>query len=129
MLRKCHKMFLKILVKIMSGLPQNGTIAVYFIYMRHQLKDSLPLKYILLLYILIHTAYILIHIALYQNLFMLCYVLQSWWKKKRQETSLVILRMCHLYKERLLSRDFNWISILLGHATEERMDSRMHDKH
>lgn len=43
--------------------------------------------------------------------------------------SLVILRMCLLYKERLLFRDFNWIWILLGRATEERTDSRMNDKH
>jgi len=40
--------------------------------------------------------------------------------------SLVILRMCLLYEERLLFRDFNWIWILLGHVIEERADSRTH---
>ena len=39
--------------------------------------ERFPTLEIYMLYILIHTAYILIHIALYQNLFMLCYVLQS----------------------------------------------------
>lgn len=86
------------------------------------MRDTLLLKYKFLLYILIYAAYILIQMALYQNILNVIYF-------KADERRNVILRMRLLHKEKLLFRDFNWIWILSGHATEERTHSRMHDKH